>query len=134
MKAVCRQNSRRHRAFTLVEVLATLVLVGVVLPVAMRGVTISMQLAARSRHLSEAGELAASKLSEALVLRDPNSFNGTGDFGTQWPEYRWEMRGQLADQSLYEVSVVVSWVEQGEERSVQLTTLVYPSTTTGVTQ
>jgi len=128
-------NSRQHnlarshrRGVTLVEVLATLVLVGIVLPITMQGFALSMQTASRARHSTEAAQLAEAKLNELLVGRDPTLCNGTGEFGPDWLEYRWESRGFASDFGTYEVSVTVFWTERAQERSVTLTTLMYPST------
>lgn len=117
------------RGFTLVEVLATLVFIGIVLPVAMRGITVTLQATANARHKVEAAQLAEGKLNELLVIRDPASFNASGDFGIDWPEYRWDSRGQLTEMSVYEVTVNVYWTEQNQERSLPLTTFIYPEQT-----
>ena len=107
--------------------LATLVLVGIVLPVAMYGLTLSLQAASRARHTTEAGQLAEAKLNELLVLRDSTVLTGSGDFGEDWPEYRWTSDFVAADYNLYEVTVTVLWTERGQDRSVALTTLIYPT-------
>lgn len=116
----------RHRGVTLMEVLATLVLVAIVLPVAMQGVTTSLRATSHARHQAEAARLAENKLNEFLVLRDPYGLTGNGDFGPAWPEYRWESRSVVREYNVYEVTVAVSWTERGEPRQVELTTLVYP--------
>jgi len=52
---VLRASHHHRRAgFTLVEVLATIMLLAIVLPVAMRGVTISTQTASTARRRTEA--------------------------------------------------------------------------------
>ncbi|HEV7299346.1 MAG TPA: type II secretion system protein [Tepidisphaeraceae bacterium] len=118
-----------RRGFTLIEVLAALVLVAIVLPVAMRGVTLSMQAAARSRQLTEAGQLAASKLAELTVLKDVTLFSSSGAF-PDFPEYRWETTSAQRDNGLYEVNARVIWTAQGLEQWVTLTTLIYPAAAT----
>lgn len=124
----CRAS---RRAFTLVEVLATLVFVGIVLPVAMRGITVALQASSHARHKVEAAQLASQKINELLVVRDASAFNGSGDFGDEWPEYRWDSTGQVGDWNTYTVTVNVHWTEQGQERSLPLTTLIYPDSETG---
>lgn len=124
-----------RRAFTLVEVLAALVLVGVVLPVAMRGISLAMKEAQHARHLTEAGQLAQQKLQEYLTERDSTLFNSQGDYGNQFPDYRWASTGLIRDGSSYDVSVTVFWKTSAEEQSLTLSTIVYPNpTTTGATQ
>ena len=117
---------RRPRGVTLMEVLATLVLVGIILPVAMRGVTIAMHAAANARQQSEATMLAEMKLNELIAARDPDFAGSSGDFGPDRPEYRWQVRTAGEDFKTYEVTVAVSWETRGGERSVQLSTLIYP--------
>lgn len=126
--------SRRARAFTLPEVLATLLLVGVVLPVCMRAISTSMSASASARHQLEAGQLARSKLDELLVLRDRTTFDSSGDFGEGWPDYRWRSSGMIANLTTYEVTVTVEWAERGQTRSLSMTTLIYPPSTTVTVQ
>ena len=127
---VMPDRTAKCRGFTLVEVLAALVLVGVVLPVAMRGITLSLRASALARHRLEAAELAQQKIAEHLVVRDASTFNDTGDFGAAWPEYRWASRGGVAGYGVYDLTVTVTWQDRDRERSVTLATLVYPVTGT----
>jgi Tfp pilus assembly protein PilV len=110
------------------EVLATLVLVGVVLPVAMRGISMSLQASADARHRVEAAQLAQQKIAEHLVVRDASTFNTEGDFGPDWPEYRWQSRSAYADVGVYVVTVRVSWQRRAADRFIEVSTLVYPVT------
>lgn len=118
----------RGRGVTLMEVLATMVLVAIVLPVAMQAVTTSLRAASQARHQAEAARLAENKLNEYLVVRDSYQLTGSGDFGPNWPEYRWQSTSAALAYNVYEVSVAVSWTQRGQERQVVLTTLVYPPT------
>jgi prepilin-type N-terminal cleavage/methylation domain-containing protein len=121
----------QSRGFTLPEVLAALVFVGIVLPVVMRGLTVSMQASSAARHRVEAAQLAKQKLDEFLIVRDPSSFiSATGDFGTGWNEYTWTSRAQLGEDGVYDVTVTVAWLEQSQQKSFALSTMIYPSTTT----
>jgi type II secretory pathway pseudopilin PulG len=105
------------------------VLIGVVLPVAMRGVTAALQSASRARHVAEATQLAQQKLAEFLVDRQTANLNSSGDFGPEWPEYRWSSRGlSFASTSCYEVQLRVAWPERGGEGAITVSTLLYPST------
>jgi prepilin-type N-terminal cleavage/methylation domain-containing protein len=128
------QFEKSSRAFTLVEVLAALVLIGVVLPVAMRGVSIAMQTAQHARHIAEAGELAQLKLQEFITLRDVTLFNTSGDFGENRKEYRWVSNALLRDGSSYDVTITVYFQERGREQAITLSTIIYPESTTGATQ
>ena len=114
------------RAFTLVEVLAALTLVAIILPVAMRGVSLATSAAGHARRQMEAVSLAEAKLAELVTTGAWQDADLSGDFGDDHPDYRWsadvtDWEGAL----LRQMDVQVSWMERGAERSVALTTLVY---------
>jgi general secretion pathway protein I len=118
--------AKARRGITLVEVLATLVLIGVVLPAVMHAVSMSLHAAAWARHQQEATMLAEHRLSEILATADPAAYSGMGDFGPEWPEYRWQAEYSVVEFGLFETSVTVTWAQRGQERSVVLSTLVFP--------
>jgi prepilin-type N-terminal cleavage/methylation domain-containing protein len=127
-----RPPRRPHarRGFTLIEVLATIVLMGIVLPVAMHGISLCMRSAQSARQRGEAAALAESKLNELVATGDWQYGLLSGDFGEAWPEYRWNGAAteRADDPSLHELSVRVAWTTRGQERDVTLTTLVFEST------
>ena len=57
MRKASNQGFRRQRAFTLVEVLATLVLVAIILPVAMKGISLAAATAGDAKRKMEAAAL-----------------------------------------------------------------------------
>lgn len=120
------QLPTRRSGFTLIEVLAALVLIGVVLPVAMKGVSVAMQAASHARHTGEAIELARHKLTELSLSTDSDSYSGSGNFGLDWSEYRYESRMVARDYGVNEVTVEVFWKSRGADVSITLSTLAYP--------
>lgn len=135
------------RGFTLVEVLAAMVFIGIVIPVAMRCVAVCTQSTLHARHLLEASELAQQKIAEILVQRDTSLLNAAGDFNPDFPDYSWQVESAAFDPAdmglsdVYQVTVHVRWFERSIERSYKLSTLVYPdssssssSTTAGANQ
>lgn len=127
-----RRRDARRRGMTLVEVLATIVMVGIVLPVAMEGVSYSLQASDLARQRTEASALAEAKLNELIATGDWQFGGMTGEFGEPWPDYRWGVSAAdwQMDSTLKEVSVRVLWTRRGQERVVTLTTLVYQGQTT----
>ncbi|MCC6239297.1 MAG: type II secretion system protein [Phycisphaerales bacterium] len=121
-----RCSGQRRSGITLIETLATLVLVGIALPAVMRGITLSAQAASRSRHEAEATHLAEAKLNELLIQQNVALLSGSGDFGQSWPEYRWQVTAVSRDWGLYEAQMTVSWQERGQEYSVTLDGWMYP--------
>ena len=131
-----RKSVRRRSGFTLVEVLASLVIMGIVLPFAMRGASLAMHAGSVARHQAEAATLGEAKLTE-LVTMGSWSDTAQGDFGNDFPQYRWTMENIQRDIGVTELLLSVIWQERGEDRSVKLSTFVYVPTgnaSTGATQ
>lgn len=115
-------------AFTLMEVLAAMVLLAIVLPAVMKGISIATVLASDSVAKIVAGELAESRLNEAILLGEWQSGSGAGDFGNDYPGYRWMLTTSDAGQTgLKQVSVKVTWEKRADLYEFQLTTFVYES-------
>jgi general secretion pathway protein I len=127
------RGTSRARAFTLIEVLATLVLIGIVLPVAMKGATMAMQAASGARHQAEAATMGEAKLNQMIAEGDYAISGGSGTFAPDFPQYKWTVTSALRDFNVTEVSMVVTWAEQGRDRSVNVSTLIYSSTTNNTT-
>ena len=120
------RNVGYQPAFTLVEVLASLVLVAIILPVAMKGISLITGLAGSAKQHLEAGSLAETKLAELLATGAWQDGDSIGDFGQDWPDYRWtaEVRDREGT-TLREVEVGVQWTRRATDRSITLTTLAY---------
>ncbi len=121
----------RHRGFTLIEVLATLVLMAIALPAVMRAATVALSAASTARHTTEAASLGEAKLNELIALNEWNQ-NGSGDFSPDHTDYRWTVETAARDLGVYDVRMNVIWQEAGKERKLTIATLAYQtSTTTG---
>jgi prepilin-type N-terminal cleavage/methylation domain-containing protein len=129
MKLRANQLRPSHRAFTLVEVLVAIALTGIILAVAMNGISIALFASGDARHKLEATSLAESKLADmtAGLLLQMNSAGGTGDFGPEWPDYRWEATSGASQEipDLTDLQVRVVWRARGADRWVALSTQVY---------
>lgn len=117
------------RGFTFVEVLAALVFLAILVPAIVQGLTLANRTSVVSERSAIAGELAENKLNELLINNAWETATETrGDFGTDWPGYRWEMNETTWDQdtvnTMTELTVQVFFPVQGQERNVQLSTLV----------
>ncbi len=121
---------RRQRAFTLVEVLATVLLISIVVPVAMKGITLSTRMASHSKRQIEAVYLAKSKLAELIASGDWQNSSKSGNFDSEWLDYEWQLESSEWEvESVYQLDLRVTWdkVTKLEKRSVVLSTLVYDS-------
>ncbi len=119
---------RRNRGgFTFIELLATVVLIAVIMPVAMRSIGLCTRLAGQSRRQIEAASLAKAKLTELIVTGDWESGAKRGDFEKQWPGYEWSVTvTNWTDASVRQVDLTVFWRSMGRQRGVTLSTLLYP--------
>ncbi|HEX4053970.1 MAG TPA: prepilin-type N-terminal cleavage/methylation domain-containing protein [Tepidisphaeraceae bacterium] len=124
--------SIHRRGFTLIEVLVTLVLIGIVLPAIMHGVTVAMAAGDSARHRNEATELAKSELAQIIAGSQwSNATNLSGDFSPDWPGYQWKATVYPWDQDtsgmgIQQIDLTVTWQERGHPESLTLTTLAYP--------
>ncbi len=121
---------RRRRGFTFIELLATLLFITILMPTAMRGVSLCTQVAGEARRQIEAASLARTQLTELLVTGDWENGARSGDFGSEWPGYKWTADvSNWTDGSnlvsLREVDVTVTWPSRGSTRKLVLSTLVY---------
>ena len=113
--------------FTFIELLATVVLIGLIMPVAMRSIGLCTRVAGQSRKQVEAASLAKMKLTELTVTGDWQNGNQKGDFGTDWPGYQWQAAlTNWTDTSVRQLDLTVSWQLASVQRKVTLTTLIYP--------
>jgi general secretion pathway protein I len=128
-----RSRRRARRGFTLPEVLATLLLLAIVIPSIMKGISLSTAAAGTARQRSEATALAESKLNELVTTGQWQSGGLSGDFGQDWPEYRWEAAAANWEQpSVRQLQVRVLWFARGRNYDVALSTLAYSGSTGSV--
>lgn len=126
-----RRRSAR-RGLTLIEVLATIVMMAIVLPATMQGISMCVSASRDARQRSEAAALAEAKLGELLATGDWQFGALSGEFGDAWPEYHWGAGSATwaSDATMTEVYVRVTWTTRQMEREVVLTTLVYQAEST----
>jgi prepilin-type N-terminal cleavage/methylation domain-containing protein len=117
----------QKRAFTLPEVLAAMVLIGITLPSIMKGVSLSLAASDNARRKVEAAGLAESKLAEltADAKSQLSSAGGSGDFGADYPGYQWEATTVDIDTDVQEIDVRVFWNAHGAERDVTISSMAY---------
>lgn len=124
--------ARRAAAFTLLEVLAALMLMAIVLPVVMRGIGLATQLGAYTRFHDQAVSLAEAKIAESLVNEDWQDGDSIGTFDDEdlWGKgasrYEWEQQvDDWETSTIKQVTIRVIWTQRNQEQVVTLTTLVH---------
>jgi type II secretory pathway pseudopilin PulG len=125
------KGASNENAFTLVEILATFVLIALILPAAMEGISLAMKLGTKSKHQVEASALAETKLAEFLLSGDYSKGDQSGTFddtSDSDAKYTWDLSIEdwtTAD-SMEQLTMTVGWTDSaGTDHSVALSTLVY---------
>lgn len=109
------------------ELLATIVLIAAIMPVAMRSIGLCTRLAGQSRRQMEAASLAKTKLTELIVTGEWKDGKQRGRFEKEWPDYEWSLTvTNWTDAVVRELELTVSWRSFGRPQEVTLSTLMYP--------
>lgn len=116
----------RNQGFTLVELLATMVFAGILLPVIVSAFSLILATSDQARHQAEATRLAQMKLAEIKADTQPGAGNFSGDFSPDYPGYTWSAQWAQADTAgLWALDLMVQWVNRGRTRHVELNTFYY---------
>lgn len=116
---------RTRAAFTLAEVLAALMFMAIVIPVALEGLRIASLAGQVGERKAVAARVADRVLSELAVTGSlPSGDNGSVTEGPH--EYRWtiESAAWVEDSALQETTVRVAYFVQGREYEVTVSTLM----------
>jgi prepilin-type N-terminal cleavage/methylation domain-containing protein len=117
----------RTAGFTFLELLATVVLIAIIMPVAMHSIGLCTRLGGVSRRRIEAASLARTQMAELVATGDWTKGDQKGSFGDDWPAFEWEaVVTTWTDPTMRQLDVTVTWLAQGKERGVTLSTLLYP--------
>ncbi|HNQ89206.1 MAG TPA: prepilin-type N-terminal cleavage/methylation domain-containing protein [Verrucomicrobiota bacterium] len=115
--------------FTLVEVLAAMVFLAILLPVAVEGLRVASRAGMVSERKGVAARVAERVLNEYVVTRDTQRMANTGTVQEGALTYLWSVEENTwSEDSMTEVTVEVRFGVQGLEHTVQLVTLVDSST------
>jgi hypothetical protein len=105
-----------------------MVLLAIILPVAMKGISLAMAAAATARRTAEASALAESKLNELVTDGTWAAGQLAGDFSPDAPNYQWQCVTATRDYGLTEVGIRVTWLDRGQPRQMLIATLASQST------
>jgi prepilin-type N-terminal cleavage/methylation domain-containing protein len=138
IKHICHQPNARYqrrnrRGFTLIEVLATLLVMAIALPAIMECINISNRVASIAKKKTEAAGLAHAQLSQILADQTWQQGGSSGNFsemGKEYENYSWSLNVQPwtlddTELSLEELDLTVTWIDHGHESSVVLSSMAY---------
>src|SRR5579859_7677593 len=120
MKFDARTNNQL--AFTLAEVLAALLFMAIVVPVAMQGLHLASLAGSVAQRKSEAARIAQRVLNESLVMTNWNQSSQSGTIVEGQREFRWTLRTDPwtqdpAQNVLRQLSAEVSFTAQNRDYS-----------------
>ena len=118
-------GNRRRAGFTLAEVLAALVFMAIVIPVAVQGLRVANLSGQVAERKSVAARVAERMLNELIVTQQWKESTQNGTVQEANHEYRWQLRNEAwAKDTMREVSIDVTYTVQGQDYDVRLTTLL----------
>lgn len=123
-----------RQGFTLIETLAAVLLMALIIPIAMQGITQGLRTTAQIQHQQRALTLAEHKLQVLLASGDWDISARSGDFdsavfGSYADNYRWSLDLEAwRDPNLRRLRISVSWSSEANDQ-VTLETLVMPEST-----
>ncbi len=120
---------KTNKAFTLAEVLAALVFLAILIPVAIQGLNIASRAGDVAARKSEAALVAESILNETVATTNWNQAVQNGNVRQGLNEFRWTLRNEPWNQdpaatTMRQLTAEVFFTAQGAQYSVRLSTLV----------
>jgi type II secretory pathway pseudopilin PulG len=127
MKFATKRRSASRKgveAFTLAEVLAALLFMAIVIPVALEGMRIASRAGELADRKREAARVAEKILNESIVTTNWNKSAQSGTILEADREYRWSLRSSAwTESAMQQLSVEVQFPVQGQDYTVQMSTL-----------
>lgn len=120
---VSRQN--RNQAFTFAEILAAMMFLALVIPVAMQAITISSNAGTVASRKATATRLGDALLNELAITDQWRSGTQSGQFEAPYETYSWQIQSEpWEQQGMTQLSLQVQFVVREQNFDVVLSTLV----------
>ena len=124
-----RAHSQLRRAFTLAEVLAALLLMAIIVPVAMQGVQIASRAGILGQRKAVAMRVAERVLNELIATDGLTQSTGSGTVAEGDQSYAWTMQTETwPEDAMNVVTVRVVFNVQGNDYNVSLSSIYDPAT------
>ena len=105
-----------------------MVFLGILMPVVITALLTANRAAVIAERSTIAAQLGENKLGELMLGDAWSAANASGDFGTAWSGYRWQLtKPTWQNGAMTELTLDVFYKVQGVERDARLSTLVSTS-------
>lgn len=122
-------SKKDQKAFTFAELLAAMLFMAILIPVAIQGLTLANRAGVVAERSKIAAQLADLQLAEEIVTKEWKNGSKKGNFGEQWPNYQWSMEDKTwGSDEMHQISLNVWFLVQEREYNVQVSTLVADTT------
>jgi general secretion pathway protein I len=117
-----RYYNRDKRGFTLIEVVVALAIAAIAFPTLLKAFSAGIKSYSLVESKTTAYYLLRLKMGQVEMTGYPDTGKTDGDFGND-SRYKWATEVTETDtDSLREVTVVITWQERGQDKSLQLST------------
>jgi prepilin-type N-terminal cleavage/methylation domain-containing protein len=124
-------RSSFSRGFTLAEILAALMLMAIIIPVAMEGMSVASRIGVLGQRKAAAMRVAERVLNELIIEGQTQQTSASGTTAEGETNYPWTMRSQTwSEDAMLEMTVTVTFTVQGNEYDVSTSTLIAPGAST----
>jgi general secretion pathway protein I len=138
-KSLRPRSAGLRAGFTLIEVLAALLLLSIALPPLMSALQTATKAASIAKQRDLASNLASGKLGEIMSAQTWQTGSSSGDFSPDYPNFKWQSNvdpwpqdntGNTTAMDVQELSVTVTWNQFSRDQSIVLSSLVFLRDTT----
>lgn len=120
-----------RRGFTLVEVLASLLMMAIVIPVTMEGLSVASRVGVLGQRKAAAMRVAERVLNELIVEQQTQQNSASGTAYERDTVFPWTMRVEYwPEDAMQQMTVAVNFTVQGNTYEVAVTTLLPGATGT----
>jgi prepilin-type N-terminal cleavage/methylation domain-containing protein len=133
MRTELQFRAGASRGFTLAEVLAALLMMAIIIPVAMEGMSVASRAGILANRKAIAMRVAERVLNELIIEGQTQQSSASGTTTEGETNYPWAMRTETwPEDAMQQMTVTVTFTVQGDPFDVSLTTLLPPAGTTGL--
>lgn len=120
-----KKGRASSRGFTLVEALVAIAIMAIAIPILLQGFILANTISEKVRKETEATAVAQSALDEILATQVYNNINGEIEVNGTNYTFSSSQDAYDAETNVSQLVVTVTWPFKGQERSIELATIVY---------